>query len=115
MKEFPLKDRIFAFQDHGAPAPSPAFAAGQKRWREVIRAGHIEILNDANAIVTNANCGMCPGLHGGVLAPGDVAIACNTRNFEGRMGPNASIYLASSAAVAESALKGKIVNLIKYL
>jgi homoaconitase/3-isopropylmalate dehydratase large subunit len=80
-----------------------------------IRAGYIEILNDANAIVTSANCGACPGLHGGVLAPGDVAIACNTRNFEGRMGPNASIYLASPASVAASALEGKIVNPIKYL
>ena len=46
-----------------------------------IRAGYIETLNDANAIVTNANCGMCPGLHGGVLAPGDVAIACNTEKL----------------------------------
>ena len=24
VKEFPLRERIFAFQDHGAPAPSPA-------------------------------------------------------------------------------------------
>ena len=80
-----------------------------------IRAGYIETLNDANAIVTNANCGMCPGLHGGVLAPGDVAIACNTRNFEGRMGPNDSVYLASPASVAASALEGRITSALKYL
>jgi homoaconitase/3-isopropylmalate dehydratase large subunit len=80
-----------------------------------IRLGYIEILNDANAIVTNANCGACPGLHGGVLAPGDVAIACNTRNFEGRMGPDAQIYLASPATVAASALEGRIVSPLKYL
>lgn len=80
-----------------------------------VRLGYIETLNDAHAIVTNANCGACPGLHGGVLAPGDVAIACNTRNFEGRMGPNASIYLASPATVAASALEGRIADPIKYL
>ncbi len=80
-----------------------------------IRLGYIEILNDAHAIVTNANCGACPGLHGGVLAPGDVAIACNTRNFEGRMGPNAQIYLASPATVAASALEGRITDPLKYL
>jgi 3-isopropylmalate/(R)-2-methylmalate dehydratase large subunit len=80
-----------------------------------IRLGYIETLNDAHAIVTNANCGACPGLHGGVLAPGDVAIACNTRNFEGRMGPNAEIYLASPATVAASALEGRITNPLKYL
>jgi 3-isopropylmalate/(R)-2-methylmalate dehydratase large subunit len=60
-----------------------------------IKAGYIEILNDANAIVTSANCGACPGLHAGVLAPGDVAITSITPNFEGRMGPKAEIYLAS--------------------
>jgi homoaconitase/3-isopropylmalate dehydratase large subunit len=82
---------------------------------EAIRLGYIEILNEANAIVTNANCGACPGLHGGVLAPGDVAIACNTRNFEGRMGPNAQIYLASPATVAASALAGCIASPLKYI
>lgn len=80
-----------------------------------IRLGYIETLNDAHAIVTNANCGACPGLHGGVLAPGDVAIACNTRNFEGRMGPGAQIYLASPATVAASALEGRITNPLKYM
>jgi 3-isopropylmalate/(R)-2-methylmalate dehydratase large subunit len=80
-----------------------------------VRAGYIETLNDANAIVTNANCGACPGLHGGVLAPGDVAIACNTRNFQGRMGPDAEIYLASPATVAASALEGRIASPLKYL
>lgn len=89
--------------------------ASREVMNAAIRAGYIEILNDANAIVTSANCGACPGLHGGVLAPGDVAIACNTRNFEGRMGPNASIYLASPATVAASALEGRITHPNKYL
>lgn len=80
-----------------------------------IRRGYIEVLNDANVIVTNANCGACPGLHGGVLAPGEVAISCNTRNFDGRMGPNAQIYLASPATVAASAVEGRIANPAKYL
>ena len=80
-----------------------------------IRAGYIEILNDAHAIVTSANCGACPGLHGGVLAPGDVAITSITRNFEGRMGPKAEIYLASPATVAASALEGRIASPLKYL
>mgnify|MGYP003348131613 CR=1 FL=1 len=41
VKQFPLRDRIFAFIDHGGPAPSPAFAAGQKRWREGIESYEI--------------------------------------------------------------------------
>jgi 3-isopropylmalate dehydratase large subunit len=87
--------------------------------REVLkmatRLGYIDVLNEANAIVTSANCGACPGLHGGILAPGEVAIACNTRNFPGRMGPSAEIYLASPASVAASAIEGKIANPAKYL
>ncbi len=80
-----------------------------------IRLGYIEVLNDAHAIVTSANCGACPGSHGGVLAPGEIAVSCNTRNFDGRMGPDAQIYLASPATVAASAVEGRIANPLKYL
>ncbi len=76
--------------------------------REVLIAatklGYITTFHEANAIVTNANCGACPGLHGGILAPGEVAITSITRNFEGRMGPGAEIYLASPATVTASAM-----------
>jgi homoaconitate hydratase family protein len=77
---------------------------------EATRRGDIEVLHEANAIVTNANCGSCAALHEGVLAPGDVAISCNTRNFAGRMGPGASIYLGSPATVAASAIEGRIAD-----
>ncbi len=79
------------------------------------RAGYIEILHEANCIVTNANCGACPGLHGGILAPGDVAITSITRNFEGRMGPGGEIYLASPATVAASAIEGRIASPVGYV
>lgn len=79
------------------------------------RAGYIDVLHAANAIVTNANCGACPGLHGGILAPGEVAISSNTRNTNGRMGKGAEIYLASPATVAASAVEGRIANPLKYL
>ncbi len=82
--------------------------------REVLMAatalGYIQTLHEANAIVTSANCGACPGLHGGILGPGDVAITSITRNFEGRMGPGGEIYLASPATVAASAIKGCITS-----
>ncbi len=87
--------------------------------REVLMAatklGYVDILHEANAIITNANCGACPGLHGGILAPGEVAIACNTRNFEGRMGADAQIYLGSPATVAASAIEGRIADPRNYM
>jgi homoaconitate hydratase family protein len=86
--------------------------------REVLKAatalGYIQTLHEANAIVTSSNCGACPGLHGGILGPGDVAITSITRNFEGRMGPGGEIYLASPATVAASAIEGCITNPLQY-
>jgi homoaconitase/3-isopropylmalate dehydratase large subunit len=87
--------------------------------REVLMAataaGYIQTLHQANAIVTSSNCGACPGLHGGILGPGDVAITSITRNFEGRMGPGAEIYLASPATVAASAIEGCIASPLRYM
>jgi 3-isopropylmalate/(R)-2-methylmalate dehydratase large subunit len=79
------------------------------------RLGYIEILHEANAIVTSASCGACTGVAGGILAPGEIAISCNTRNHEGRMGAKAQIFLASPASVAASAIEGRIVSPLKYL
>lgn len=82
---------------------------------EATKAGYIQTLHEANCIVTNANCGACPGLHGGLLSPGEVAITSITRNFEGRMGPGGEIYLASPATVAASAIEGRIASPVEYL
>jgi len=82
--------------------------------REVLmaatKAGYIDTFHEANAIVTNANCGACPGIHGGILAPGEVAISTSTRNNKGRMGKGAEIYLASPATVVASAIAGCIAS-----
>ena len=83
--------------------------------KEATRLGYIGVLHEANAIVTNANCGACPGLHGGILGQGEVAITSITRNFEGRMGAGGQIYLASPATVAASAIEGRIASPLKYL
>lgn len=87
--------------------------------REVLKAasrlGYIEALHEANAIVTSAGCGACPGSSGGILAPGEIAISCNTRNFEDRMGAKAQIFLASPATVAASAIEGRIASPVGYL
>src|ERR1700750_2903591 len=50
VKDFPLKDRMFIFHDHAAPAPSAAFAAGQKRWREVFRSRGIPVADPGAGI-----------------------------------------------------------------
>lgn len=85
--------------------------ASQEVYREAIRQGYIGTLIDAGAVVTNSTCGACLGYHMGVLGRGERCISSSTRNFKGRMGsPDAEVFLASSATVAASAMKGYIVD-----
>jgi 3-isopropylmalate/(R)-2-methylmalate dehydratase large subunit len=83
----------------------------QAIYRRALKAGLIEILMDAGAVVTNATCGACQGGHMGVLGPNETCITASTRNFSGRMGdPSARIYMASPATVAASALTGVVTH-----
>ncbi len=83
----------------------------QSIFRAALRAGYIETLLEAGAVVTPATCGACIGGHMGVLGPDEVCITASTRNFKGRMGdPSARIYMASPATVAASALAGRIAG-----
>jgi 3-isopropylmalate/(R)-2-methylmalate dehydratase large subunit len=83
----------------------------QAVYRQALKAGIIETLVEAGAVVTNATCGACGGGHMGVLAPGETCITASTRNFKGRMGdPSARIYMASPATVAASAVRGTITH-----
>ncbi len=85
--------------------------ASQAVYGEAMRAGYLQDLADAGAVVTNSTCGACFGYHMGLLAPGEVCLTSSTRNFTGRMGsPEAEIYMASPATVAASALTGYVTD-----
>jgi 3-isopropylmalate/(R)-2-methylmalate dehydratase large subunit len=90
--------------------------ASQAIYLEAVRAGYVEALLAAGAMVTNSTCGACSGGHMGVLGPGEVCITSSTRNFRGRMGsPDARIYMGSSATVAASAVAGYVTDPGPYL
>jgi 3-isopropylmalate/(R)-2-methylmalate dehydratase large subunit len=83
----------------------------QAVYRAALRAGYVQILAEAGAVITNATCGACGGGHLGVLGPNETCITASTRNFKGRMGdPTARIYMASPATVAASAITGVITH-----
>lgn len=88
----------------------------QKVYLDAVRAGIVETLVTAGAVITNPTCGACGGGHMGVLGPEEICITASTRNFKGRMGdPSARIYMASPATVAASAIAGAISDPREFL
>ena len=85
--------------------------ASQEVYRQALNEGLLEIFTDAGAIVCGSACGPCLGGHIGLLAAGESCISTSNRNFIGRMGSTqASVYLASPATVAASAVAGKLTD-----
>lgn len=90
--------------------------ASTRVLREAMRAGYVEALLDAGAVFATPGCGPCLGAHAGVLAPGEVCVTTSSRNFPGRMGSTqASIYVASPATAAASAINAQIADPRRYL
>ena len=85
--------------------------ASQEVFAQALKEGLVEVFTEAGALVCGATCGPCLGGHIGLLASGETCVSTSNRNFIGRMGsPEASVYLASPAVVAASALEGKLTD-----
>ncbi|MBE0432562.1 3-isopropylmalate dehydratase large subunit [candidate division WOR-3 bacterium] len=85
--------------------------ASRRVYLEAVQKGYVEVFLRAGGLVLNPGCGPCLGAHQGLLAPGEVCISTTNRNFKGRMGsPESSVYLASPATVACSAIAGAITE-----
>jgi 3-isopropylmalate/(R)-2-methylmalate dehydratase large subunit len=85
--------------------------ASQEVYSQALREELIEIFTEAGAMVCGSACGPCLGGHIGLLASGETCVSTSNRNFIGRMGSTeASVYLASPATVAASAITGRITD-----
>ena len=83
--------------------------ASKDIFKQALKEGLIDIFVDANAVILAPGCGPCVGVHAGILGDGEVCLATQNRNFQGRMGNTKGfIYLASPYVAAHTALRGYI-------
>ena len=87
------------------------FPASGRVWQKALDLGYIHDFMRAGAVVMNAGCGPCLGVHEGALGDDEVALSTTNRNFKGRMGnPKSEVYLCSPAVAAASAITGVITD-----
>lgn len=83
--------------------------ASKDVFKQALKEGLIDIFVDSNAAILTSGCGPCVGVHAGTLGDGEVCLATQNRNFQGRMGNTKGfIYLSSPHVAAYTALKGYI-------
>ncbi|MDW8329830.1 MAG: aconitase family protein, partial [Candidatus Bipolaricaulota bacterium] len=83
-------------------------------WERAGRAGYLRQILDAGGQLVPPSCGACIGMGPGTLKEGQVGIYASNRNFKGRAGLG-TLYLASPATVAASAIKGCIADPREFL
>jgi 3-isopropylmalate/(R)-2-methylmalate dehydratase large subunit len=87
----------------------------QAIMRQAADEGILGDLIDAGAFVTSSSCDYCFGRLG-VMSDGQRAVSTGTLNVRGRMGSKDSeIFVVNAAAVAASAIEGRITDPRKYL
>jgi len=90
--------------------------ASKEIYLEAVKDGTIEKLVSAGATILSSSCGPCLGKGQGIPADGCNVLSTANRNFLGRMGnKKSSVFLASPATIAASALEGKIIDPRKRL
>lgn len=83
--------------------------ASKDVFKQALKEGLIETFVESNAAILTSGCGPCVGVHAGTLGDGEICLATQNRNFQGRMGNTEGfIYLASPYVAAYTALNGYI-------
>lgn len=83
--------------------------ATRRVWKQALEGGLIDVFVGAGALVGNPGCAGCAEGQIGQNGPGEVTVSTGNRNFAGKQGKG-SVYLASPATAAASAVAGVIVS-----
>ncbi len=78
-------------------------------WKKALDEGLIKVFKDAGVLVANAGCAGCAAGQVGQNGPNEITLSTGNRNFSGKQGKG-SVYLASPAVVAASAVAGYITT-----
>jgi len=78
-------------------------------WKQCLDEGLMEVFKNAGALVSNAGCAGCAAGQVGQNGKGEVTVSTGNRNFPGKQGQG-SVFLASPAVVASSAIAGYITT-----
>jgi 3-isopropylmalate/(R)-2-methylmalate dehydratase large subunit len=96
------------FQLHVVPT-------SQEIMEKAAELGILTRLVKAGAFISSSSCDYCFGRMG-VMRAGQRAVSTGTLNVRGRMGsPDSDIYIVNAAAVAASAIEGRIADPRPYL
>jgi len=74
-----------------------------------------QVFRDAGAEWRESGCSMCIGMNGDTVPRGAYSISTSNRNFEGRQGAGARTLLASPAAAAAAAIRGRVTDPREFL
>ena len=74
-----------------------------------------EVFRAAGAEWRESGCSMCIGMNGDTVPRGAYSISTSNRNFEGRQGVGARTLLASPAAAAAAAIRGRVADPREFL
>lgn len=83
--------------------------ATRKTWQKCLETGLLDVFAQAGALVGNPGCAGCAEGQIGQNGPGEVTVSTGNRNFAGKQGKG-SVYLASPATAAASAVAGVITT-----
>ncbi len=83
--------------------------------REAEARGLAQVFVDAGAEWRESGCSMCIGMNGDTVEAGQYCVSTSNRNFEGRQGKGARTLLASPAAAAAAAVRGRITDPREFL